>query len=180
MFRKLSLTIISCLILAGVAFAADSTKTEMTKPDSTMKATVPATADMKGNETMEPQWVKTKSGLRYRDIVIGVGEDAKITDKVESHYTLWLADGDKQGKKLQSSKDDGNTFPFSIGQPGLIKGWNEGMIGMKPGGVRQLIIPPDIGYGAKGREPLVPGNATLFFEIELVKNISQVAQPKKK
>jgi FKBP-type peptidyl-prolyl cis-trans isomerase FkpA len=177
--RKLALVIVGCLLLAMSAFAADSTKTDTKAPAKTeMKAGAEKPMKMQGKAEMkeaekEPKWITTESGLKYRDITIGVGDPAKITDQVETHYTLWLADGMKKGKRIQSSKDTGQPFPFAVGQPGLIKGWNEGMVGMKPGGVRELIIPPDIGYGAKGRPPIIPGNSTLYFEIDLLKNLSQ-------
>ncbi|MCH9024128.1 MAG: FKBP-type peptidyl-prolyl cis-trans isomerase [candidate division Zixibacteria bacterium] len=117
----------------------------------------------------EPEWIKTESGLKYRDIIVGEGVVATDGMKVECHYTLWNSDpsGDR-GKKIQSSKTSGDTFHCKIGV-GLIKGWSEGMIGMKEGGTRQLLIPPDIGYGKRGSPPLIPANATLMFEIEFIK-----------
>ncbi len=178
--RKLTLVIVGCLLLATTAFAADSTKTDVKAPaKAEMKQGAEQPVKVKDDKkdmkeaAKESQWTTTNSGLKYRDVTIGVGDPAKVTDRVETHYTLWLADGMKKGKKIQSSKDAGQPFPFTVGQPGLIKGWNEGMVGMKPGGVRELIIPPDIGYGAKGRPPIIPGNSTLYFEIDLLKNVSQ-------
>ena len=179
MFRKLLIAVIALSLLVGSAFAADSTKADVKAGEKTKKS-----ADMKEKEeTKMPDWITTESGLKYRDIVEGKGEGAKRTDRVESHYTLWLADGDKKGKRLQSSKDGDEVFAFAVGQPGLIKGWNEGAVGMKAGSVRQLIIPPDLGWGAGGQAPLIPPNATVFFELELLKNITQDAlqnfEPKK-
>jgi FKBP-type peptidyl-prolyl cis-trans isomerase FkpA len=179
MIRKLVFVLVGCMLLGMAALAADSTKTDTkAAAKETMKKADEKPVKVVGKEEMkesatEPEWTTTNSGLKYRDITIGVGDGAKVTDRVETHYTVWVADGMKKGAKIQSSKDTGQPFPFTVGQPGLIKGWNEGMVGMKPGGVRELIVPPDLGWGAKGMPPTIPANATVYFQIELLKNISQ-------
>ena len=112
--------------------------------------------------------VTTPSGLKYEDLVVGEGQVADNGMNVVVHYSLWLDRDGQKGQKIQSSKDTNSPLPFRVGQQGLIKGWNEGMLGMKPGGTRRLFIPADLGYGAAGRPPIIPSNAALIFEIELL------------
>lgn len=109
--------------------------------------------------------VTTKSGLKYEDIKEGSGAAATKGDTVQVHYTGWLANG----KKFDSSKDRGSPFSFALAAGQVIKGWDEGVQGMKVGGVRKLIIPSDLAYGAEGRPPVIPPNAELTFEVELLK-----------
>ena len=108
--------------------------------------------------------VKTDSGLQYWDIRVGNGEVAKEGSRVRVHYTGWLT----TGKKFDSSVDAGTPFDFTIGNGEVIKGWEEGVTGMKVGGKRQLRIPPGLGYGADGYPPVIPPNATLIFDIKLL------------
>jgi len=108
--------------------------------------------------------VKTSSGLQYWDITVGTGDVAKQGSHVKVHYTGWLT----TGKKFDSSVDRGQPFEFTIGRGEVIKGWEEGVAGMKVGGKRQLRIPPELGYGASGYPGVIPGNATLIFDIELL------------
>jgi FKBP-type peptidyl-prolyl cis-trans isomerase len=127
----------------------------------------PARADDKPKDTKdskEPKVVTTKSGLKYIDEKEGTGEEAKAGDKVEVHYTGWL----KDGTKFDSSKDRGRPFSFQLGAGMVIKGWDEGVAGMKVGGKRTLIIPPELGYGARGAGGVIPPNAELKFEVELL------------
>lgn len=110
------------------------------------------------------QVTTTSSGLQVIDEVVGSGQEAKTGDTVSVNYTGWLADG----TKFDSSYDRNQTFDFTLGAGKVIKGWDEGVVGMKVGGKRKLIIPPDLAYGATGYPPVIPANATLTFEIELV------------
>jgi peptidylprolyl isomerase len=122
----------------------------------------------KAKDKDEPKEVKTESGLRYVDLKEGTGEAAKKGDTVEVHYTGWLYNDGKVGKKFDSSVDRGKPFTFMIGGR-VIKGWNEGVVGMKVGGKRKLIIPPELAYGKEGAGDDIPPNATLLFEVELLK-----------
>jgi FKBP-type peptidyl-prolyl cis-trans isomerase len=108
--------------------------------------------------------VKTDSGLRYWDIRVGNGDVAKEGSRVRVHYTGWLT----TGKKFDSSVDAGKPFDFTIGNGEVIKGWEEGVAGMRVGGKRQLRIPPGLGYGADGSPPDIPPNATLIFDIRVL------------
>ena len=118
----------------------------------------------------EGKVVTTKSGLKYMDTKVGDGATAKAGDKVEVHYTGWLTtDGGKtKGKKFDSSVDHGKPFSFPLGAGRVIKGWDEGVAGMKVGGKRTLIIPPDLGYGGDAQGDDIPANSTLLFEVELL------------
>jgi FKBP-type peptidyl-prolyl cis-trans isomerase len=109
--------------------------------------------------------VKTPSGLMYWDIRVGNSETAKEGSHVRVHYTGWLT----TGKKFDSSVDAGKPFDFTIGNGEVIKGWEEGVAGMRVGGKRQLRIPPDLGYGADGTpDGTIPPNATLIFDVQLL------------
>jgi len=109
--------------------------------------------------------------LQMEDVVVGDGAEARAGQRVKVHYTGWLYDptADKsRGKKFDSSKDRGDPFVFGLGQGQVIRGWDEGVQGMKVGGTRKLIIPSDLGYGARGAGGVIPPNATLLFEVELL------------
>jgi len=107
--------------------------------------------------------------LKIDDLAVGTGDTAAAGKKVTVHYTGWLDQGGTRGKKFDSSKDRGDPFVFPLGQGHVIKGWDEGVAGMKVGGRRQLTIPPEMGYGARGAGGVIPPNATLIFEVELLK-----------
>ena len=108
--------------------------------------------------------VTTASGLKYQDTKVGTGAEAKAGQTVVVHYTGWLTDG----TKFDSSKDRGRPFDFRLGGGQVIKGWDEGVQGMKIGGTRKLTIPADLGYGARGAGGVIPPNATLVFEVDLL------------
>jgi FKBP-type peptidyl-prolyl cis-trans isomerase FkpA len=110
----------------------------------------------------------TASGLQYEDTTVGTGAEAKAGQQVRVHYTGWLYNDGKQGGKFDSSKDRGQPFSFALGGGQVIKGWDEGVQGMKVGGTRRLIIPAALGYGARGAGGVIPPNATLLFEVELL------------
>jgi FKBP-type peptidyl-prolyl cis-trans isomerase len=117
----------------------------------------------------QEKFVTTKSGLKYLDTKVGTGEEAKKGMNVTVHYTGWLYEKGQRGAKFDSSVDRGQPFTFALGGSQVIKGWDEGVAGMKVGGKRELIIPPDLAYGASGAGGVIPPNATLDFEVELLK-----------
>jgi FKBP-type peptidyl-prolyl cis-trans isomerase len=121
---------------------------------------------LRGNTTGGGNEVTTASGLRYVDLVEGTGPTPHVGQKVSVRYTGTL----ENGEKFDSSYDHPGQQPleFTLGSESIIKGWNEGLATMKIGGKRKLIIPAKLGYGAQGRPPSIPGNATLIFEVELV------------
>jgi peptidylprolyl isomerase len=110
----------------------------------------------------------TPSGLQYEDTVPGTGATAAAGQRVRVHYTGWLWQDGQQGRKFDSSKDRGQPFSFRLGGGEVIGGWDEGVQGMQVGGTRVLIIPPELGYGAYGAGGVIPPNATLKFEVELL------------
>ena len=120
------------------------------------------------NDSEAQDTITTSSGLSYIDNEPGAGEAARSGDNVVVHYTGWLyVDGEK-GSKFDSSVDRGQPFRFPLGAGRVIGGWDEGVAGMRPGGKRTLIIPPALGYGARGAGGVIPPNATLMFDVELL------------
>lgn len=110
----------------------------------------------------------TASGLKMEDNQAGTGQTPKTGDTCVMHYTGWLYENGAKGAKFDSSVDRGQPFAFTIGVGQVIKGWDEGVASMKVGGKRTLIIPPELGYGARGAGRVIPPNATLLFEVELL------------
>ena len=108
--------------------------------------------------------ITTKSGLKYVELKEGTGDEAKAGQTVEVHYTGWL----KDGTKFDSSKDRNKPFEFKLGAGKVIKGWDEGVAGMKVGGTRKLIVPPELGYGKQGYPGAIPPDAELTFEVEML------------
>ena len=109
--------------------------------------------------------------LQKHDVKVGTGDEARAGRVVRVHYTGWLYDAnqaEQRGQKFDSSKDSGQPFEFTLGAREVIPGWDEGVAGMKVGGTRILTIPPDMGYGARGAGGVIPPNATLVFEVELL------------
>jgi FKBP-type peptidyl-prolyl cis-trans isomerase FkpA len=124
-----------------------------------------ASAEGDKDKKTEEKVITTKSGLKYIDVKVGDGKEAKSGDVVRVHYTGRL----KNGKKFDSSVDRNEPFEFNLGVGKVIKGWDEGVAGMKEGGKRKLIIPPDLGYGSRGAGNVIPPDAELHFEVELLK-----------
>jgi FKBP-type peptidyl-prolyl cis-trans isomerase len=148
--------------LLCAAGCAVSTQAQQTPAAAT--AAAPTKKDM-------AKMITTASGLMYVDEVLGTGAEAKAGQTVTVHYTGWLLDeaaANKRGKKFDSSKDRGDPFQFPLGGGRVIKGWDEGVQGMKVGGKRILTIPAGLGYGARGAGGVIPPNATLIFEVDLL------------
>jgi len=145
--KRCLLTVITALVVAA-AMACSQTATSPTSQGvsaTTTEVTMP-------------------DGLKYTDDQVGTGTAAEKGKTVSVHYTGWLLDG----TKFDSSRDRNQPFSFPLGQGQVIKGWDEGVAGMKVGGKRTLVIPPDLGYGARGAGGVIPPNATLKFEVELL------------
>ncbi len=165
MILRLSLAL---LLLAGAA-GCQSDDTAKTETAATETAAT-ETAANEGGETTEgtavdENAITTESGLQYVDYTVGDGASPKAGDMVTVHYTGSLTDG----TKFDSSVDRGQPFQFKIGVGQVIKGWDEGVMSMAIGGKRKLIIPPELGYGARGAGGVIPPNATLLFDVELLK-----------
>ena len=129
-----------------------------------VKPTPAPDATQKGESKMH----KTPSGLEFEDIKEGTGATPKPGQVCVMNYTGWLWENGAKGKKFDSSLDRGTPFEFPIGQGRVIKGWDEGVATMKVGGKRVLLIPPQLAYGARGAGGVIPPNATLIFEVELL------------
>ncbi len=110
----------------------------------------------------------TSTGLQFEDTTVGTGAEAASGKTCEMHYTGWLWVSGAKGKKFDSSLDHGSPFSFELGAGEVIGGWDEGVAGMKIGGKRTLLIPPALGYGARGAGGVIPPNATLLFEVQLL------------
>ena len=129
---------------------------------STLAAAHPAAAQTQGKAMTTP------SGLQIIETTVGTGASPKTGQTCVMHYTGWLSEGGAKGKKFDSSVDRGSPFEFPIGMKRVIGGWDEGVASMKVGGKRTLIIPPELGYGARGAGGAIPPNATLIFDVELL------------
>jgi FKBP-type peptidyl-prolyl cis-trans isomerase FkpA len=145
--QRIVLIVIGILIFALIAFVVYQTTTKSDQPAGTSGAAT-----------------QLASGLVIEDIKIGDGPEAKAGDTVSVHYTGWLTDG----AKFDSSLDRNQPFVFTLGAGDVIQGWDQGIAGMKVGGKRKLTIPPELAYGARGVGDVIPPNATLVFEVELL------------
>lgn len=112
--------------------------------------------------------ITTATGLQYHDEVVGTGAEPQPGQTVNVHYTGWLYDHGQKGKKFDSSVDRGKPFSFKLGAGMVIAGWDQGVATMHMGGKRTLVIPPELGYGARGAGGVIPPNATLIFDVELL------------
>ena len=149
------------------AIAASLPKSQPSAPTAIAQASsTPSTtsADLMSQENIQENVVTTPSGLQYVDIVEGTGATPEAGQTVTVHYTGTL----ENGTKFDSSRDRGQPFQFKIGRSQVIKGWDEGLSTMKVGGQRKLIIPSELGYGARGAGGVIPPNATLIFDVELL------------
>lgn len=160
------------IIPSELAYGPQGAGNGVIPPDATLTFDVelvdvqdgPPGAPAAPQEIAEGDYTTTDSGLKYYDMEEGSGDAAQDGQSVVVHYTGWLEDG----TKFDSSLDRGEPFTFGLGQRQVISGWDEGVAGMKPGGQRQLVIPSDLGYGAAGAGGVIPPNATLIFEVELI------------
>jgi FKBP-type peptidyl-prolyl cis-trans isomerase len=148
--RKTVILLAAIILAATIALAQAGAKSERPNTNAPTKITGEGTT--------------TSDGLQYWDIKVGTGRTAEKGQTVKVHYTGWLTNG----KKFDSSVDAGRPFTFHLGQGDVIKGWDEGVAGMKVGGKRQLKIPPQLAYGAQGYPPVIPANSTLIFDVELL------------
>ena len=131
-------------------------------------AALPASAGEKTEKKGESKMTRTPTGLQYEDTRVGTGATPKTGQTCVMHYTGWLWENEAKGNKFDSSVDRNQPYEFPLGQGQVIKGWDQGIATMKVGGKRTLLIPPSLGYGARGRAPVIPPNATLLFEVELL------------
>lgn len=180
---KKLVVMLGALALAGAVVVMAEDKPKVDTPKTAIeigKAKVPAKEEVITGEQYKAakaaaeakkggEWVTTKTGLKFTDEKVGTGDVAAAGTKVDVHYTGWLDEAGKKGKKFDSSVDRGQPFSFALGAGQVIKGWDEGVAGMKVGGKRTLVIPPDLGYGARGAGGVIPGNSTLIFDVELLK-----------
>ena len=150
---RLLSTAFAAALFAAPAFAQDPKPTPA--PEAAQKS--------------ESKMTKTPSGLQYEDTKVGTGASPQKGQTCVMNYTGWLWENGAKGKKFDSSLDRGTPFSFPIGQGRVIKGWDEGVATMKIGGKRTLIVPPGLGYGARGAGGAIPPNATLMFEVELLR-----------
>jgi FKBP-type peptidyl-prolyl cis-trans isomerase len=163
--KRISLWLLTGLVLlAAVSAAGCGAKTESTTPSSQEPAQTEPAAPQQAAPAAPAPTAQDVTELKVEDLTVGKGAEAKNGDLVTVHYTGWLTDG----TKFDSSVDKGQPYQFTLGAGKVIPGWDEGVAGMKVGGKRKLTIPPDMGYGAQGAGGVIPPNATLVFEVELL------------
>ena len=157
------------VMLIGVAVWFFMNKAKSVSKDSNLSSITDETLTPVPSSSLEEpkkemEWIKLENGLQYQDVVVGSGKEATSGDMVAAHYLGTLTDG----TKFDSSYDRGQPFAFILGGGMVIKGWDVGIVGMKVGGKRKLIIPPSLGYGERGAGGVIPPNATLMFDVELM------------
>ena len=159
------LALVAGLGLVVTVAAACGGGDEEASPTPTVRGTqVSGTQAAGGPPAVSGEPTTTASGLQFIDVKVGSGASPQTGQTVVVHYTGWLT----SGRKFDSSVDRGQPFSFVIGTGKVIKGWDEGVASMKVGGKRRLIIPPELGYGAGGYPPIIPANAQLIFDVELL------------
>jgi FKBP-type peptidyl-prolyl cis-trans isomerase len=131
-------------------------------------AVTAATTPLGRSDAATNEVIEMPNGLKYTDNKTGDGATAMAGSKVSVHYTGWLSNNGAKGTKFDSSVDRGKPFDFTLGAHQVIAGWDQGVAGMKVGGTRTLVIPPELGYGARGAGGVIPPNATLIFDVELL------------
>jgi peptidylprolyl isomerase len=151
--RRIVLALILLVFLALIAYLVFQALAPETPPVEAPAAAAPA-----------GDYVTTGSGLQYQEVVLGEGDEAVSGSRVQVHYTGRLEDG----TQFDTSRDRGQPFEFTLGAGRVIQGWDEGIAGMREGGQRTLIIPSELGYGEAGFPPVIPANATLIFDVELI------------
>lgn len=165
MSRGIAMIATLCLIAAGCQQAGRDAAPPAEDAAASRPAGEPAeTQAAAGSDAPAGQEVTLPNGLVYQELVMGEGAVAEKGMAATVHYTGWLTDG----TKFDSSLDRNQPFGFTLGQGQVIKGWDEGVQGMRVGGKRKLTIPPDMAYGARGYPPVIPPNSTLVFEVELL------------
>jgi FKBP-type peptidyl-prolyl cis-trans isomerase FkpA len=158
--------VLGLVVLGTACSQSEAPKQDQAAPQSTPAATTAAAPQSSVAATAAAPTTQgaAVTELKIEDKTVGTGAEAVAGKSVSVHYTGWLTDG----TKFDSSKDRGTPFQFQLGGGQVIKGWDQGVAGMKVGGVRKLTIPPDLGYGARGAGGVIPPNATLVFEVELL------------
>lgn len=165
MQKKIIIGLVILVAILGVTALLSSNEKAPASQDETASTTETAPAlEASGTLVTNPKPITMKNGLIIEDTKIGDGDEAKAGMLVAVHYVGTLTDG----KKFDSSRDRGQPFIFQLGAGQVIAGWDQGFEGMKVGGVRNLTIPPELGYGAQGAGGMIPPNATLKFEVELL------------
>ena len=167
--KKTTALLCALAIAAPAALAQKKPAAKAAPSKAKVEAPAPATAPAAAPAKKESKMVvKTESGLGYEDLVVGTGPSPAPGQTCVMHYTGWLWVNGAKGAKFDSSVDRGEPFEFPIGRGRVIKGWDEGVATMKVGGKRTLLIPPHLGYGTRGAGNVIPPDATLFFEVELL------------
>jgi FKBP-type peptidyl-prolyl cis-trans isomerase FkpA len=157
-------------LLASIILVAACSSPEKETPATETEATAATSENDSDGAAEQLEWTTLDDGLEIADLVVGEGAEAAAGMNLQMHYTGWLYDEtapEGKGEKFDSSRDRGQPFGLTLGTGMVIKGWDEGIVGMKPGGRRMLKIPSNLGYGPNGRGP-IPGGATMLFDVELV------------